>query len=77
VDSNTATIGGGVFVAGVVTLTNDTVESNSASLGGGLYIATGATAYLDRSTIANTVNNTDSTGLNGITANIDGSDIVT
>jgi hypothetical protein len=40
--------------------------------GGGLFIAKGATVYLDSFTVANTINNTDSTGLNGSTANIDG-----
>jgi hypothetical protein len=65
--------GGGLNVAGgTVTLTNDTVESNLAGYGGGIYIASAATVYLDSFTVANTINNTDSTGTNGSTANIDG-----
>ena len=65
--------GGGLYVAGgTVTLTNDTVESNfAADYGGGIYIAAG-TVYIDPSTVTNTTNNTDGTGLNGTTANIDG-----
>ena len=57
-----------------MTLTNDTVESNTASygLGGGLYIVSTAIVYLDSFTVANTINNTDDSGLNGRTANIDG-----
>jgi hypothetical protein len=82
---NAAYDGGGFFIddVGTVTLTNDTVQSNTATdLGGGLYIAPpppppspnkGATVYLDTFTVDNTLNNTDSSGLNGSTANIDGS----
>ena len=44
--------------------------------GGGLYIASGATVYLDSFTVANTINNTDWTGLNRHTANIDGTYIL-
>jgi len=40
--------------------------------GGGTYIASTATTYLDSSTVAGTSNNTDATGTNGSTANIDG-----
>jgi hypothetical protein len=75
VESNTdALYGGGLYVAGgTVTLTSDTVESNAAEGdGGGIYIASGATVYVDPFTVANTINNTDSSGLNGPTANIDG-----
>jgi hypothetical protein len=43
-----------------------------AAYGGGIYIATGATVYLHAFTVANTINNTDESGLNGLTANIDG-----
>jgi len=78
--------GAGLYIAGgTVTLTNDTVESNTVRFsyynepiyqnggyGGGLFIAKGATVYLDSFTVANTINNTDSTGNNGSTANIDG-----
>jgi hypothetical protein len=66
--------GGGIYVnAGMVTLTNDTVQSNTATgYGGGLYIASGSTVSLDAFTVANIINNTDSSGLNGSTANIDG-----
>jgi hypothetical protein len=67
--------GGGIYVyGGTATLTNDQMNSNTATLfGGGLYIASGATVSLDSFTIANIINNTDSSGLNGPTANIDGS----
>jgi len=66
--------GGGLYIAGgVVTLQGDIVESNSASShGGGLYSVSTATVHLDSFTVANTINNTDSTGINGSTANIDG-----
>ncbi len=73
---------GGIFGPGgpgssgiptTVTLSNDTIEGNSAhDGGGGIYIWSGATAYLDSFTLANTINNTDSSGLNGPTANIVG-----
>jgi predicted outer membrane repeat protein len=78
VESNSAmSWGGGLYVyQGAVTLTNDTVESNSAkSAGGGIYIKSG-TVYLDSFTVANTINNTDESGLNGSTANIDGTYIL-
>ena len=93
VESNLATYGGGLCVAaGTVTLTSGTVQSNSATYGGGLYIGTvtipnaadtgvstvsGATVYLDPDTFASTINNTDSSGTNGSTANIDGKYILT
>jgi hypothetical protein len=75
------TFGGAIYVAarGTVTLCNDTVENNYASgqgFGGGLYIAPEATVYMDPFTVANTINNRDSSGLNGSTANIDGSYIL-
>ena len=67
---------------GTVTLTSCTVQGNSASdspvgsgttgEGGGIYLYPGATVYLDSFTVANTINNTDESGLNGSTANIDG-----
>src|SRR5262249_31121106 len=51
---------------------NDIVESNTAlQRGGGIYID-GATVYIDSFTVAHTINNTDNSGLNGPTANIDG-----
>ncbi len=93
VESNTATYGGGLCIAaGTVTLTNCTVQSNTATYGGGLYVGavtltngsdtgvytvSGATVYLDPNTFANTINNTDSSGTNGRTANIDGKYILT
>jgi len=86
VESNTAKWGGGLYVGaeGTATLSSCTVESNSATYsGGGMYIASAdgllsaATVYLDPFTVANTINNTDSTGLNGSTANIDGTYILT
>ena len=61
------------------TLCNDTVESNTAdAAGGGIYIASGATVYIDTAAVDSvdpTVvsNNTDHSGANGSTANIDGS----
>ncbi len=75
VASNTAGAGGGLYVnQGTVTLANDTVESNTATgYGGGIYISGfGPAVYLDSFTVANTINNTDNSGLNGSTANIDG-----
>ena len=72
--------GGGIFVAfngtySTATLTNDIVTSNTSvwNAGGGLFIASGVTVSLDSFTVANILNNTDSSGLNGPTANIDGS----
>jgi hypothetical protein len=77
-------LGGGVYIASGATVTfcNDTVEFNAASafgnfagnsMGGGIEIAGGA-VYIDAATVANTTNNTDAnSGLNGSTANIDGS----
>ena len=78
--------GGGLFLyGGTATLTSCIVQGNSASdspvssvttgEGGGIYIYPGypvATVYLDSFTVANTINNTDESGLNGSTANIDG-----
>ena len=68
---------------GTVSVTNTTVSSNTAQggtpsddggfgSGGGLYITSPAIVYLDSFTVAHTSNNTDSTGLNGTSANIDG-----
>jgi hypothetical protein len=80
--------GGGIYIASeaTATLCNDTVQSNSASnpgtgvvgqaVGGGIYIESGATVYLDMFTVANTINNTDNSGTNGSTANIDGTGIL-
>jgi hypothetical protein len=66
--------GGGIRITGgTVTLCGDTVQANSATgLGGGIYIA-GGTVFMDPFTVANTTNNTDSSGPNGSTLNIDGS----
>lgn len=74
VNSNSrAVYGGGLCVAdGTLTLSNDTIESNSATYGGGIYIAPEATVSIDPFTVANTINDTDSSGTNGSTANIDG-----
>jgi hypothetical protein len=82
--------GGGLYIAaGTVTLCNDTVQSNTApggtgsngaangqGFGGGIFIAAGAKVYIDSFTVANTISNTDSSGLNGSTANIDGTYIL-
>jgi hypothetical protein len=72
-------IGGGLYAnGGTLTLSNDTVQYNSATVsdgyggrGGGIYIASGATVSIDAFTVANTINNTDSSGFNEGTANID------
>jgi hypothetical protein len=83
-------IGAGLFVGnGTVTLCNDMVEFNTATggiggngqgFGGGMYItpgsAPGFAVYIDSFTVANTINNTDGSGLNGPTANIDGTYIL-
>jgi hypothetical protein len=81
VNSNTfgADNGGGIYIwSGTVTFCNDTVQSNTAlgGYGGGIYIASAATVYIDSFTVANTINNTDSSGLNGPSANIDGTYIL-
>jgi hypothetical protein len=77
--------GGGLYLDGAatVTLCSDTVEFNAASAyfggqaeGGGVHIAPKSTVYLDAFTVANTVNNTDGSGTNEGTANIDGSYIL-
>jgi hypothetical protein len=76
---------------GSVILCSVMVESNTAMgpsvppgdqyFGGGIFIAPGATVYIDVSSVDSVdptvvTNNTDSSGLNGSTANIDGSYIV-
>ena len=75
-----STDGGGIYIdGGTVTLCNDIVESNTAfGVGGGIRIFSGfgATVYIDSFTVAHTINNTDSSGLNGPTANIDGTYIL-
>ena len=58
-------------------LVDDTVESNLgkglSGRGGGIYVISSlATLDLDSFTLAHTINNKDSSGLNGTTANIDG-----
>jgi hypothetical protein len=73
--------GGGLYVSGgTVTMCSDTVESNSVSgghgFGGGIYVASGATIYIDVSSVdpvdrTVVTNNTDDSGTNGSTANID------
>jgi hypothetical protein len=74
---NSAFEGGAIYVNGgstTATFTYDTIGSNTATgYGGGIYIVAAATVSLDSFTVANTINNTDSSGLNGPTANIDGS----
>jgi len=77
--SSSGNYGGGIYIASGATVSfcNDTVQSNTATyLGGGIYIESGATVYIDSFTVANTINNTDSSGLNGPTANIDGTYIL-
>jgi hypothetical protein len=81
--------GGGLCAgSGSVTLCTDTVQGNTAQpghpglestgagYGGGIYIDPSASAYLNSFTQANTINNTDSSVLNGSTANIDGTYIL-
>jgi hypothetical protein len=77
--------GGAVYVDtySTATLRQCTISGNSAQIsrgssgiaeGGGVFIHSGAkVVYLDAFTLANTVNDTDSSGTNGNTANIDGS----
>jgi hypothetical protein len=69
---NSATNDGGAILndGGVVTLCNDTLTFNTAEVGGGGIF--GATVYIDPFTLANTIKNKDSSGVNGSTANIDG-----
>jgi hypothetical protein len=90
--SGTSAVGGNGYggaidaAGGTVSLCGDSVESNSSTGGtgtanghgyaGGIYIVSGASVYLDSFTVANTINNADSSGLNGSTANIDGSYIL-
>jgi hypothetical protein len=52
------------------------VGGNPTGSGGGIYIESGATVYIDSFTVAHTINNTDSFGLNSSTANIDGTYIL-
>jgi hypothetical protein len=81
-------LGGGLYVGAgaIVTMCSDTIAFNVASggaggsgapsgqgEGGGIYIASKTTVYLDAFTVSNALNNTDSSGTNGTTANIDGS----
>lgn len=83
--------GGGLYVAGgSVTLTNDSVDHNLAGTceyggtyyfyvngyGGGIFIAPAATVYLDSFTVANTIGNTDQSGTDGYSADIDGTYIL-
>jgi hypothetical protein len=79
--------GGGLdAAAGTVTLCNVTVQNNTvqqgfggalgSAFGGGIFIAAGATVYIDSFTVTNTINNTDNSGLNSSTANIDGTYIL-
>lgn len=82
VASNTASygLGGGLYVASgaTVRLSDDTVQSNTATgsgaygVGGGIFIQSGATVYLDSYTVTHATSNTDDSGVNGATANIDG-----
>lgn len=74
-----AGFGGGVYVSGrsTLTLTGCTLSQNAVKYrGGGIYINSGATVTLDSATVADTINNTDGTGANGRTANIDGTYIL-
>jgi hypothetical protein len=79
--------GGGICVAaGTVVLCNNAIQSNLAvgsinaisignGFGGGTYIFAAAAIYMDSLTVANTINNTDYSGMNN-TANIDGAYIL-
>jgi hypothetical protein len=67
--------GAGIYIEdAAVTLCNDTVELNTGVQGGGIFIAipTIDSVFIDSFTLANTILNTDHSGLNGPTANIDG-----
>jgi hypothetical protein len=73
--------GGGIYITtdfqypNVITLCNVTVQGNTADNGGGIYITPGVArtaVYVDSFSVANTINNTDNSGTNGSTANIDG-----
>jgi len=74
--------GGGIYIgcSSTVTFCSTTVQGNTAmDYGGGIYFEAGvggATVYIDAFTVAHTINNTDSSGLNGPTANIDGTYIL-
>jgi hypothetical protein len=78
-DNSAANYGGGISISlfgglgATLTITGSTLTGNSARDGGGIYIGSGGTVYLDAFTVANLLNNTDATGLNGPTANLDGS----
>ena len=80
-----------VQAGATVTFCNDTVQHNTANAtsgvggyGGGIYVDPGppiytytvTAVYIDSFTVANAVNNTDLSGLNGRTANIDGTYIL-
>jgi hypothetical protein len=67
---------GAMFInGGGVTLTGDTMISNTAtSYSGGILIVPTSGVFNDSFTVANTIDNTDRSGLNGPTANIDGTD---
>jgi hypothetical protein len=82
VQSNSAFGGsGGISITGgTVTLCGDTVQANTSNLygsanGGGIYIRD-ATVYIDPFTVAHTTNNTDISGQNSSTDNINGSYIL-
>jgi len=53
------------------------IGNGVSGYGGGIYIASAASVSLDLFTVAHTKSNTDSTRLNGSTANIDGKYIET
>jgi hypothetical protein len=80
--------GGALYVDGAatVTLCSDVAEDNTAAggsggsygqgEGGGIYFVPKTTVYLDSFTLTNTINNTDNSGKNGNTANINGTYIL-
>jgi predicted outer membrane repeat protein len=80
--NSASSFGGGIYIQVVsasydsqyaVTLTNDVVMNNVAGYtGGGILIEAGAPVHIDAFTAANIIGNSDSSGLNGRTANIDG-----
>jgi hypothetical protein len=67
--------GAGIYNAGTLKVTNSTLYYNDTNgSGGAIYNAgVGAAVSLDAFTVANILNNADNSGLNGPTANIDGS----
>jgi predicted outer membrane repeat protein len=73
--NSAADVGGGICLVGnfgvTLTITGSTLSGNSAQYGGGIYIYAGGKAAVYLDALTSILNNTDSSGLNGPTANID------